>query len=59
MVHVPTGGVFQGDLSDVLQSVKVNWGQAGSPTGDYAERIRRMGSQLLLVRALQVARVDF
>jgi hypothetical protein len=56
VVHIPTGAVFQGDLTDVLQSVKVNWGRGGSPTGDYAERIWRMGSQLLLVRAHQVAR---
>ena len=56
VVHIPTGAVFQGDLTDLLQSVKVNWGQAGAPTGDYAERVRRMGSQLLLVRAHQVAR---
>ena len=56
VVHVPTGAVFQGDLTDLLQSVKVNWGQAGSLTGDYAEQVRRMGSQLLLVRAHQVAR---
>ena len=34
VVHIPTGAVFQGDLTDVLQSVKVNWGQTGSPTGD-------------------------
>jgi len=58
VVHIPTGAVFQGDLTDVLQSVKVNWGQAGSPPGDYAERIWRMGSQLLLVLAHQVARGD-
>jgi hypothetical protein len=60
VVHIPTGAVVQAypysDPADMLQSVKVNWGQAGSPAGDYAEQVRRMASQLLLVRAHQVAR---
>ena len=60
IVHIPTGAVFQAypysDPADMLQSVRVNWGQAGSPARDYAEQIRRMASQLLLVRAHQAAR---
>ena len=60
IVHIPTGAVFQAypysDPADMLQSVKMDWGQVGSPSGDYAEEVRRMASQLLLVRAHQVAR---
>ena len=59
IVHIPTGAVFQAypysDPAGMLQSVRVNWGQAGSPARDYAEQIRRMASQLLLVRAHQAA----
>jgi len=39
---------------DMLQSVKVSWGRPGSPaesTGEYAEQVRCMASQLLLERA--------
>jgi hypothetical protein len=60
VVHIPTGAVFQAyphsDPADMVQSVKVNWGQAGLPKGDYAEQVRRMALQLMLVRAHQVAR---
>lgn len=57
-VHLPTGAVFQAypysNPDDLLQSIKVHWGRAGSPaesTGDYAEQVLRVGSQLLLERA--------
>jgi hypothetical protein len=60
VVHIPTGAVFQADPyndpADRLQSLKVHWGQAGTPAGDYAEQVRRLASQLMLVRAHQVAR---
>jgi hypothetical protein len=56
VVHIPTGAVFSAypysDPDDMLQSIKVQW-RTGSPasTGDYAEQVRRMASQLLLEQA--------
>jgi hypothetical protein len=56
-VHLPTGAVFSAypysDPDDMLDSIKVQWGRAGSPAsiGDYAEQVRRVASQLLLERA--------
>ena len=57
-VHLPTGAVFQAypysNPDDMLQSVKVNWGRtsaATESTGDYAEQVRCVASQLLLERA--------
>ena len=62
VVHIPTGADFRAypysDLDDMLQSVKVSWGRPGSPaesTGEYAEQVRCMASQLLLERAHQGA----
>ena len=60
-IHIPTEAVFRAypysNPDDMLQSVKVTWGRAGVPsTGDYAEQVRRMASQLLLERAHRVAR---
>ena len=60
-VHLPTGAVFHAypysDPDDMLHSIKVDWGQAGSPasTAEYAEQVRGVASQLLLERA-QAAR---
>ena len=58
IVHIPTGTDFRAypysDLEDMLQSVKVSWARPGLPdesTGEYAEQIRCMASQLLLERA--------
>ena len=63
VVHIPTGADFRAypysDPDDMLQSVKVSWGRDGGPaesTGDYAEQVRRMASQLLLERAHQGSR---
>ena len=63
VVHIPTGADFRAypysDPDDILQSVKVSWGRDGGPaenTGEYAEQVRRMASQLLLERAHQVSR---
>ena len=63
VVHIPTGADFRAypysDVDDMLQSVKVSWGRDGRPaesTGDYAEQVRRMASQLLLERAHRVTR---
>ena len=60
VVHIPTGADFRAypysDVDDMLQSVKVSWGRAGAPAGDYAEQVRRMASQLLLERADQGSR---
>ena len=61
VVHVPTGAVFSAypysDPDDMLQSIKVQW-RTGSPasTGDYAEQVRRVASQLLLERAGRAVR---
>ena len=64
VVHLPTGADFRAypysNPDDMLQSVKVSWGRAGSPaesTGDYAEQVRRMASHLMLERAHQGSRV--
>ena len=60
-VHLPTGAVFSAypysDPDDMLQSIKVQW-RTGSPasTGDYAEEVRRVASQLLLERAHHAVR---
>jgi hypothetical protein len=63
IVHIPTGTDFRAypysDLKDMLQSVKVSWARPGLPdesTGEYAEQVRRMASQLLSERAHQGAR---
>jgi hypothetical protein len=54
VVHIPTEAVFRAypysDPDDMLQSVKVSWGRAGEPAGDYGEQVRRVASQLLLER---------
>ncbi|MFZ1884325.1 MAG: hypothetical protein WAU53_12200 [Rhodoplanes sp.] len=55
-LHIPTGAVFHAypyaKSSDMLQSVTVNWGRAGTPSdSEYAEQVRRMASQLLLEQA--------
>lgn len=55
-LHIPTGAVFHAypyvKSSDMLQSVTVSWGRAGTPSDtEYVDRIRRMASQLLLERA--------
>jgi hypothetical protein len=55
IVHIPTGSDFRAypysNPDDMLQSLKVSWGRPGSPTGEYAEQVRCMASQLLLERA--------
>ena len=63
LVHIPTGTDFRAypysNPDDMLQSVKMTWGGDGGPaesTGDYAEQVRRMASQLLLERAHRVTR---
>jgi hypothetical protein len=61
VVHIPTGAVFQAypysKPDDILQSVRVTWGRAGVPgTGDYAEQVRRMASQLLVERTRQIVK---
>ena len=60
VVHIPTGADFRAypysDVDDMLRSVKVSWGRAGVPAGDYAEQVRCAASQLLLERAHQVSR---
>jgi len=63
VVHIPTGADFRAypynDLDDMLQSVKVAWGRDGGPaesTGDYAEQVRCVASQLLLERAQREVR---
>ena len=63
IVHVPTGTDFRAypysDLEDMLQSVKVSRARSGLPdesTGEYAEQVRCMASQLLSERAHQGAR---
>ena len=63
VVHIPTGADFRAypysDLDDMLQSVKVSWGRDGAPaksTGDYAEQVRCVASQLLLEQADQGSR---
>ena len=61
-VHLPSGAVFSAypysDPDDMLDSIKVQWGRAGSPTstGDYAEQVQRVASQLLLERARHAVR---
>ena len=56
-VHLPTGAVFHAypysNPEDMLRSIQVQWGRTGSPpgSGDYAEQIRGVASQLLLERA--------
>ena len=61
VVHIPTGAVFQAypysKPEDILQSVRVAWGRTGVPdTGDYAEQVRRMASQLLVERTRRVVK---
>ena len=56
VVHIPTGAIFSAypysNPDDMLESVRVNWSRTGVPsTGDYAEQVRRMASQLLLEQA--------
>lgn len=61
-VHLPTGAMFRAypysDPDDMLHSINVQWGKVGAPmsTGDYAEQIRRVASQLLLERASRAMR---
>jgi hypothetical protein len=62
-VHLPTGAVFQAypysNPDDMLQSVRVNWGQTiatAESSGDYADQVRRVASQLLLERARRAAK---
>lgn len=61
-VHLPTGAVFSAypysDPDDMLHSIKEQWVRAGSPasTGDYAEQVRRVASQLLLEQARHAVR---
>ena len=60
-VHLPTGAVFSAypysDPEDMLHSIKVQWGRASpASTGDYAEEVRRVASQLLLERARRAVR---
>ena len=57
-VHLPTGTVFRAypysDPDDMLRSMNMHWGRTGAPaesTGDYADQVRRVASQLLLERA--------
>ena len=56
-VHLPTGAVFHAypysNPEDMLRSIQVQWGRAGSPPGSgaYAEEIQGVASQLLLERA--------
>jgi hypothetical protein len=61
VVHIPTGAVFQAypysKPDDILQSVRVTWSRAGVPgTGDYAEQVRRMATQLLIERTRQIVK---
>jgi hypothetical protein len=61
VVHIPSGAVFQAypcsKPDDILQSVRVTWGRTGVPaTGDYAEQVRRMASQLLVERTRRVVK---
>jgi len=60
-LHIPTGAVFHAypyvKSSDMLQSVTVIWGRAGTPSDtEYVNRIRRMASELLLERACRADR---
>jgi hypothetical protein len=64
VVHIPTGAVFSAypysNPDDMLESVRVNWGQASATvesTGDYTEQVRRVALQLLLEEALRAASV--
>jgi hypothetical protein len=54
-VHLPTGAVFRAypysDPDDMLHSIKVHWGRASAISGDYAEQVRLVASQLLLERS--------
>lgn len=61
VLHIPTGAVFRAypysNPDDMLQSLKADWGGAPAEIiGDYAEKVRRMASELLLERARQAAR---
>ena len=61
VVHIPTGAVFQAypysKPNDIQQSVRVTWRRAGVPgTGDYAEQVRGMASQLLVERTRRITR---
>ena len=54
VVHIPTGAIFSAypysNPDDMLESVKVNWGQTGTTTegsGDYAGQVRRTALRLL------------
>ncbi len=57
-VHLPTGAMFRAypyiDPDDMLHSIKAQWGKVS--TGDYADQIRRVASQLLLERASRAMR---
>ncbi|MFO1100177.1 MAG: hypothetical protein U1E81_18415 [Xanthobacteraceae bacterium] len=60
-LHIPTGAIFHAypyvKSSDMLQSVTVSWGRAGTPSDtEYVDRIRGIASQLLLERLCQADR---
>ena len=62
VIHIPTGADFRAypysNPDDMLESVRANWGRAGSPPDNreaYAQQVRRMASQLLLEQALRGA----
>ena len=64
VVHIPTGAVFSAypysNPDDMLESVRVNWSRASATaesSGDYAEQVCRVASQLLLDQALRAASV--
>lgn len=62
VVHLPTGAVLHAypyvDPDDMLRSIKIHWGRTSAAgLTDYAEQIRRVGSQLLLERADRAARI--
>ena len=61
VVHIPTGAVFQAypysKPDDILQSVRVSWGRSDvATTGEYAEQVRRIASQLLVERTRRVVK---
>ena len=64
VMHIPTGAVFSAypysNPDDILESVRVNWrwgSETAESSGDYAEQVRRVASQLLLEQALRAANV--
>jgi hypothetical protein len=60
-LHIPTGATFHAypyaKSSDMLQSVRVNWGRAGTPSDtEYADQIRQVALDLLLEQACRAVR---